>query len=414
MNAVKKKLSAIVTASVLFVALMLPVLSAEHMPVAKYTGERRTDGDVIYEFETSADSYILEMESTRRATLAELTKKGYSGADIPHAIRYPLELTVKCVSENGDIGYAANVPVTADRLEASLIDDIMPSFVGTDGDISDALLNGFSFSLSVCYTHFDGTRRYEIEEYGESAETGGFFAPEMFYIGYVLPKDASNGVGNISFGYAPLTSPVKLSAPSKSGCTFTGWTDEAGEYVGTVNAGTKKLILKSNWDDRSYSVKYVLTTASGYNFMRVDNTANPVLYYPSEGAALVSPVVPKGWRFLGWTDRDGVQVTEIPKGTIGDVVVYAYWLSEDDYIDKLISDAHWCDVNDDGKITVSDARDVLRAAVGIEALPSKMIKRVDFAGQGRADVSQARFVLRVAVGIDTVRDILEYYGYEFE
>lgn len=409
-----KKLSAVLTA--LFVCLFsLAVFAdaAEHTVISAFTGFAETSSDVVFSFDVSADEYLLEMEKVRLLTLEELKKKGYSGGDISHALRYPLEITVKCTSEYGDVGFAKNVPITSKKAEVSLTDDIMPSFVSGETDIPDRLLGGFSFTLSVCFTHFDGTKRYMMDIYGESGSTDSFSAPEMFYIGYILPKGAVNGSGNISFGYAPLVSPVKLSAPSKKGCTFTGWTEPNGEYTGYVNAGTKKLILTSNWEDRSYAIKYVLTTAQGYNFMRVDNSLNPVSYVPAEGAAVMSPVVPKGWRFMGWTDENGNTVTRIPKGTIGDVVLYAYWLSDDAYIEKIISDAHWCDVDSDGKITVSDARTVLRAAVGLEELPAGTLKRVDFAGQGRADVTQARFILRIAVGLDTVRSVLEYYDYEF-
>lgn len=148
--------------------------------------------------------------------------------------------------------------------------------------------------------------------------------------------------------------------------------------------------------------------------MRVDNSANPTSYAPGEGASVTSPVVPDGWRFMGWKTADGTVVTKIPKGTTGDIILYASWLTENEYIDKIIADYHWCDVDSDGKVTVDDARAVLRAAVGLEALPKGTLKRVDFAGQGKADVTQARYVLRVAVKLDTIREILEAYNIDPE
>lgn len=410
-----KKFTALFSAVILMFSCFIVTAKCDsHTPKAELTSTKADNGDTVFSFDLSSDQYIIDNEAKRRAVLAEMEKKGLSGADIPHAIRFPLELTIKCETEYGDIGYAKLLDVEETSAEVSLIKDIMPSFTGTDGSISDRLLQGFSFTLSVCYTHFNGTKRYEVTDYGESAKTGSYSAPELYYIGYVLPSGAVNSIKNISFGYAPLENDIKLDAPSRKGYTFTGWTLPDGSYIGTVPAGTKKIILTSNWDDRRYAIRYILTTADGYNFMRVDNSANPTSYAPGEGASVTSPVVPDGWRFMGWKTADGTVVTEIPKGTTGDIILYASWLTENEYIDKVIADYHWCDVDSDGKVTVDDARAVLRAAVGLEALPKGTLKRVDFAGQGKADITQARYVLRVAVKLDTIREILEAYNIDPE
>lgn len=410
-----KKFTALFSAVILmFSCFAVSASCASYAPTAKLTGTKANDGDTVFSFDLSSDQFIIDNEAKRRAVLAEMEKKGYSGADIPHAIRFPLELTVKCETEYGDIGYAKLLDVEETSAEVSLIKDIMPSFVNKDGSIDDRLLQGFSFTLSVCYTHFKGSERDEITAYGESEKTESYSTPELYYIGYVLPSGAVNSAKNISFGYAPLENDIKLDAPSRKGYTFTGWTLPDDSSIGTVPAGTKKIILTSNWDDRHYAIRYILTTADGYNFMRVDNSANPTSYAPGEGASVTSPVVPNGWRFMGWKTDDGTVVTKIPKGTTGDVILYASWLTEDEYIDKIIADYHWCDVDSDGKVTVDDARAVLRAAVGLEALPKGTLKRVDFAGQGKADITQARYVLRVAVKLDTIREILEAYNIDPE
>ena len=410
-----KKAAAAATALLFILILPFSAHASRHAPSGTLTDRAESAEDYVFVFDISADSYILENERTRTAALEKLRAEGKTDKDIPSALLNPVEITVKAETQFGLTGLAKSVPVTSEKTEVSLTEDIMPSLVGENASIDSRLLDGFYFTLSLCYTVFDGVTRRELsgESFGESEKTESFYAPQLWYIGYVLPNGAVNSEKNVSFGFSPLKNDVLLYAPSRPGFTFTGWTAENGEYAGTVPAGTKSTVLKSNWDDRSFAIKYVLTTAGGYNFKNVDNSANPTSYAPAVGAKLVSPPVPKGWRFMGWTDENGAVVTEIPKGTLGDIVLRASWLTEDAYIDRLISDAHWCDVDSDGEVTVKDARAVLRAAVEIEELPAGTLSRVDFAGQGRADVTQARFILRIAVGLDTVRGVLEYYEYEF-
>ena len=411
------KKTAAAAMAVIFV-FMLPFYAhaSQHMPSAELTETKSTSDDCVFVFNLSADSYVLENEKARASMLEKLRAEGKTDADIPAVLLNPIEITVKAETEFGLTGFAKSVPVDSKTAEVSLIEDIMPSLTEKNAAVDERLLDGFNFTLSFCYTMFDGSTKTELsdENFGTSEKTTVFHAPELFCISYGLPDGAENSPNNISFGYAPLKTAVTLDAPSRSGFTFTGWTNSDGEYVGEVPAGTKYAEIKSTWQAKSFAVKYVLTTANGYNFKRVDNSANPTSFTTTETVKLVSPKVPSGWRFMGWTDKNGVTVTEIPKDTLEDTVLYAVWLTEDEYIEKQIRDAHWCDVDSDGAVTVKDARAVLRAAVELEPLPAGTLSRIDFAGQGRADVTQARFILRIAVGLDTVRGILEYYEYEFK
>ncbi len=411
-----KKSTAAAMAVMLLFVLHFSAHASQHAPSAVLTETKNTSDDCVFIFDVAADSYVLDNEKTRASTLEQLRSEGKADAEIPAVLLNPIEITVKAETAFGTTGLAKSVSVDSNTVEVSLINDIMPSLVKENTIADGRLLNGFDFTLSFCYTVSDGSTKTELanDTFGASEKTPEFHAPELFCISYDLPDDAENSPNNICFGFAPSETNITLYAPSRSGFTFTGWTNSGGEYVGEVPAGTKFAVLTSNWENRTFAIKFVLTTANGYNFKRVDNSANPTSFSPSDGAKIVAPSVPDGWRFMGWTDKNGAAVTEIPKGTLEDAVLYAVWLTEDEYIDKQIKDANWCDIDSDGSITVKDARAVLRAAVEIEELPEGTLSRVDFAGQGRADVTQARFILRVAVGLDTVRGILEYYEYEFK
>lgn len=57
------------------------------------------------------------------------------------------------------------------------------------------------------------------------------------------------------------------------------------------------------------------------------------------------------------------------------------------------------DTDEDGKITVKDARTLLRVAVGLETVPDGKLAQWDIKENGRIDIADARAALRVAVGL---------------
>ncbi len=66
------------------------------------------------------------------------------------------------------------------------------------------------------------------------------------------------------------------------------------------------------------------------------------------------------------------------------------------------------DVNFDGSVSVSDARIVLRCAVGLDTLSAEARKLADMDGDGSVTVADARAVLRVAVGLGSAFDTILY------
>ena len=60
------------------------------------------------------------------------------------------------------------------------------------------------------------------------------------------------------------------------------------------------------------------------------------------------------------------------------------------------------DVDSDGFVRAADARIVLRAAVGLEALDEDMIKVADVDNNGIINSADARLILRAAVGLEVL------------
>ena len=70
------------------------------------------------------------------------------------------------------------------------------------------------------------------------------------------------------------------------------------------------------------------------------------------------------------------------------------------------------DIDNDGKVTASDARTILRAAVGLATLSAEKKQLADLDLDGIITAADARIALRIAVGLETAADKL--YANEYE
>lgn len=214
-----------------------------------------------------------------------------------------------------------------------------------------------------------------------------------------------------------LTADTPLFTPKRTGYIFDGWSADGSTRIGKIPAGTKEITLYAHFIPMKYEINYVLTTDMNYPFGRADNTKNPVSYTVGEGAKLhdiKSPI--GGYTFMGWylsSDFSGEKVTEIGKTETGDRLFYAKWASDKELEDlkraereQYIKDNKLGDPDGDGSITSSDARYVLRAAVGLEQPDTEKLRRVDFYGTGKIASDNARLTLRIAVGLDSLYDVL--------
>lgn len=210
---------------------------------------------------------------------------------------------------------------------------------------------------------------------------------------------------------------ISLFPAKRTGYIFDGWSCDGSTRIGKIPAGTKEITLFAHFIPMQYEINYVLTTDMTYPFGRADNSKNPVFYTVGEGARLYdiqSPTV--GYTFGGWylsPDFSGDSVTEIAKNETGDKLLYARWISDKEIEDskrlereQYIKDNHLGDPDGDGKTTASDARYVLRSAIGLEEADMEKLRRVDYYGTGIVSSETARTTLRIATGLDSLYDIL--------
>ena len=111
-----------------------------------------------------------------------------------------------------------------------------------------------------------------------------------------------------------------LRKVSIEGYKFLGWytKPEDGDLVTHIPEDTKENVtLYAHWDAYSYNITY--------KDAPVNN--NPTSYTIEDDITLESPEW-FGLKFINWTDKDGKVVTKIPKGSIGEITLYANWVYE--------------------------------------------------------------------------------------
>lgn len=422
-----KKLFLLITA-VLLLTTFLPAAQAASDGITVHPDsvkESRSDTDMAWAISFSAEDAAL-YEKARQMKYKEackkyeelikdplyatLTPEQYLASQGEDAVllAYPLVILCEATTQNGISHAVKAADAAANAISISLFDDLLPALI-KDGAYTEAEREGFSFTLSLSLAlYINGT--YKTSGF-ERTDLGNFAAPATAYIEYDLPDDADNK-SNPVFLFAPIKEDILLDCPTRDGYTFTGWVNETGTAADRVAAGTSHSKLTSGWAVRTFQLRYVLTTRSGYNFIKCKNP-NPAYFSVGEALELAEASAPSGWVFAGWylnAEASGEPVTVISADTAKDVVLYAKWLTEQEALNEKIRAAHWGDLDDDGKTTAADARLALRGAVGLEKFTSDLIKRADFAGQGRLSADAARTLLRIAVRLDDIKEILKLYN----
>ena len=109
---------------------------------------------------------------------------------------------------------------------------------------------------------------------------------------------------------------VELIVPTRKGYEFLGWYI-GEEKVEKVEVGTTgNLTLTAKWDAIEYQITYDLGNGT--------HDASPVVSYTIEDNITLGTASKRGYRFLGWLLNEEL-VTEIAKGTTGNIKLVASW-----------------------------------------------------------------------------------------
>lgn len=316
--------------------------------------------------------------------------------------------------------YTLNSP--ANKFSFTLYDDLLPLLIENGVNLSGLTGGGTLYlRLLTASENFSDKDVKTVYVYTYSPEQE-LKCPPFSCIDVQLPDDVYFSEPFEIGGFSPeaIDEDIILPIPSRRGYTFDGWSFENGKRINKIPAGTVYCKLICHWIPKVYEINYYLTTYDtdkSYAFGSANNKKNPVNYTVGTGCKIYdieSPVA--GFTFDGWylsKDFSGERITEIKADETGDRILYAKWLSAKDIAaakeqerQEFIKKGKFGDVDDDGTVTASDARIILRYTVGLEKTDPSLIKRADYKNTNKISADSARTTLRISVGLDSIYDIL--------
>ena len=154
--------------------------------------------------------------------------------------------------------------------------------------------------------------------------------PKLYSIIYVL-------YGGVNSIVAPITydgsQDVNLPEPTRNGYDFKGWYLEAtyATKITKIDKGTNKdIFIYARWEESPQVITYTIQ----YNLGGGTNPSNAPTTYQT-GTSFALPIPERnGYTFDGWYKESGYinKVTEISATSIGNLVLFAKWLENDNGI----------------------------------------------------------------------------------
>ncbi len=118
--------------------------------------------------------------------------------------------------------------------------------------------------------------------------------------------------GNTVVAEIPFTVETEsITAPDVP--THAGYTGVWESYT----LGHEDITINAIYTPITYTITYNNTKGVAHS--------NPTRYNIESATIILTNISAKGYEFDGWFDANGNQVTEIPNGSIGDIVLYARW-----------------------------------------------------------------------------------------
>lgn len=140
-----------------------------------------------------------------------------------------------------------------------------------------------------------------------------------FTINYVMN-------GGINDPYNPTSFTIDLNkidlyAPNRYGYNFTGWTYNGKTVTEIDPSWADNITLVANWSVQTYSIVYELNGGT-------NNSSNPTSYTVESDTIILHNAARDNYTFAGWytTSNFSHELTEINKGTYGNLVLYAKWM----------------------------------------------------------------------------------------
>ena len=266
--------------------------------------------------------------------LPKLTTAGYTFAgwfngetkiEAGYTITCDLELTAKW-NANTDTAY------TVEHYQQN-IDDDKYTLVNADTENKTGTTGEDTSATAKDYTGFTAK---PIEQMKISAN--GSTVVKIYYdrntITLTLDLDGGEGTESITGKYGAT---VNVRVPTKNGYTFAGWNLD---LPATLPAGNAE--YTATWTADTYTITYNLYEGE-------NNTANPRSYNIETSTITLFSPTKTGYTFGGWyTDSNfstDKKVTEITKGSTGNITLYAKWTANKSEIKITLPESNDPEIN---------------------------------------------------------------------
>ena len=152
------------------------------------------------------------------------------------------------------------------------------------------------------------------------------WTPTKYKITYKLNGGTNNKLNPAT--YTVTTANITLAKPTRKGCVFSGWYSDSKfkNKVTVIKKGTTgNKTLYARWKIYEYSITYNL---NGGKFP----IGNPASYNVNTATIKLKDATKKGYVFAGWYKEATfkTKVTTIPKGSTGNLKLYAKWVTKEE------------------------------------------------------------------------------------
>lgn len=133
--------------------------------------------------------------------------------------------------------------------------------------------------------------------------------------------------------YTMESDTITLRAPTKEGYIFLGWREKGGETVTEIkkgSVGNKTFVAEWEADaEKVYTITYELDGGT-------NDHKNPANYTIATDTITLRPADKEGYSFMGWKNEKGERVTEIKKGSVGNIVLTAEWMLSEEEVYTIV------------------------------------------------------------------------------
>ncbi len=149
------------------------------------------------------------------------------------------------------------------------------------------------------------------------------------YVNYSITYNLDGGTNSVNnpSTYNVATPTINFEDATKAGYTFAGWFSDSGftnEVTSIPMGSTGNVMLYAKWVANEYNITYNLDGG-------INSVNNPATYNVATPTINFEDATKAGFLFAGWfSDSEFTnEVTSIPMGSTGDVVLYAKWIPDD-------------------------------------------------------------------------------------